>query len=713
MRSLIFSGCLMLAASVSYAQSPALEGLDPVLLVQGKEVPGKSEFSEKHGRFLYEFSSAETRETFRKDPERWGIQLGGACARMGDPVRGNPDSYHVHDGRIYIFGSTECYQMFKENPSKFLSKPVVWKPAPADLQKGSAMLAEIRAALGLKGMTGWSEKRKTTRNERTATAKLPFSIEAETVSRRFTIQESVSPEKVEQKVQNQSRVMDPRAAAVTRAVYGREFLWLISGSLDAIPSSGGGGAVDVYTGAEIITVEIGEGKRPVAARWKGRGLDGGIADLRVAFVDYREAQGGGMIPFRGEASIDGKPSPELSWEILSCAITRGNAAAWEQWGGPHRDFQIAAAVHPWPESGPKSLWTRKLGDGYSSIVSDGRNLYTLYRQGDEEVVLAASALTGETVWEHRYRAPMFAGFEDAQGPGPRATPLLDGGLIYSIGASGLLHCLQRDSGKVVWSLDLQKDFGAKVRARGYSVSPMAWKDNVIVLAGGPGAAVVSLRKKDGKLVWKSRDEQVAYASPFVMQVPGAKPVLVTLMAKEILGLDPDTGELRWSHPHSNSELVNASTPVGGEDGILVVSSAYDGGCRALQVTADGVKELWSHRLLRIHHGNAVRIGTTVYGSSGDSGPAPLTALDVRTGKVLWRDRSLGKSSMLAVGEEGKRLLLLLDEEGKLQLVDPQPEAPKVLAKTQLMSGLSWTVPSLVAGRLYVRTRTDMAAFELP
>ena len=149
----------------------------------------------------------------------------------------------------------------------------------------------------------------------------------------------------------------------------------------------------------------------------------------------------------------------------------------------------------------------------------------------------------------------------------------------------------------------------------------------------------------------------------------------------------------------NSELVNASTPVAGEDGILLLSFAYDGGCRALQVSADGVKELWARRLLRIHHGNGVRIGGIVYGSSGDLGPAPLTAVDVKTGKVLWRERILSKSTILAVG--GK--LLALDEEGVLLLAQPGPGSGASPRKNAV-DGRSLMDSSIACGRQAVRSQ---------
>jgi len=716
----------LLAGVCALSQTPtppaALEGLDPVLLAQGKEEPGKQELTARHGRFSYVFTTAATRDQFLQDPERWGIQLGGACARMGDPVRGNADSYYVHEGRIYVFGSDACYRLFKENPKRFLLEPVVWKPEAEALRRGSALLAEIRRAMGIEGMSGWKEVRKTGggSNERTLTATLPFSIEAEMKNARFSFRHSIQGEKVEMisTMQGMSNTLTGGAAKATRASYARDLLWLVSGSLDAVPGAGSG-SVDVFSGAEIVTLRFDPAtKRPVSAHWKGRGNESEIAEVSAVYSDYRAAEGGGTVPFQGRISVGGTAIPQQSWVLESVGILRKTAGAsdsWPQWGGPRRDFHVDAAnVKPWTGNTLQKAWTRKLGDGYSGIVTDGQQrLFTMYREGSDEVVLAASSVTGETIWERRYAAPVLDGFEADQGPGPRATPMVDGELVFTAGVTGIVHALRRDTGAVQWSLDLRKEFGAPIRARGYSVSPLAFKDSVILLAGGKGSAIVRLSKHDGKVIWMARDEQIAYTSPFLLTVAGrATPILVTLMAREILGLDPDSGALLWSHPHSNTELVNASTPVAGDDGLLFLSSAYDGGCRTLQVDPGGdrVRELWSHRLLRIHHANAVRLGATVFGSSGDFGPSPLTALDVKTGKVLWRDRSIGRSNILALDQ---KRMLLLDEDGVLVLAEPGETGVKVLAKASVQEGLSWTVPTLAGNRIYVRNRTSMTALELP
>jgi YHS domain-containing protein len=212
---------------------------------------------------------------------------------MGDAVRGNADSYYVLDGRIYIFGSDECYRMFKENPKRFLMEPVVWKPDAVSLQKGSAMLAELRKAMGIDGMSGWTEKRRMGQSERTLTAKLPSSIEAETKNPRFTFRTSITPEKVEMMspMQGMTNTLTGAAAKATRGNFARDLFWLVSGALQAVPSQTPA-AVDVYTSYEIVTLRWDPAtKRPASAQWKGRAGDGSVAQVRADFSDFKPVDG--------------------------------------------------------------------------------------------------------------------------------------------------------------------------------------------------------------------------------------------------------------------------------------------------------------------------------------------------------------------------------------------------------------------------------------
>jgi len=399
--------------------------------------------------------------------------------------------------------------------------------------------------------------------------------------------------------------------------------------------------------------------------------------------------------------------------VLVFALGIASAALeWPQFGGPYRNFKSDSTGLPpaWPGSGPKKLWSRDLGEGYSSIVVDGTLLYTMYRQGSQEVVLAADVNSGKTIWENRYEAPFQPGMQMENGSGPHSTPLVTASAVITAGILGKFQALEKKSGKVLWLHELFKKFGGQTPGRGYACSPVAYKDTVIMKVGGEGAAVVAFRQKDGSVAWKKQNFAPSPSSPLLINISG-QDQLVVFMGDLVAGLNPNNGELLWSHPHRTDWGLNISTPIWGDDNILFISSAYSGGSRALQLSLSQgkttVKELWFTNRMRLHHGNAIRIGDYVYGSSGDFGPAPLTAVEVKTGKIAWQDRSFSKTTM--VHADGK--LVLLDEDGHLALATISPAGLKVLSKVALLQRNAWTAPTLVGTRLYVRDRKTMMALD--
>ena len=260
---------------------------------------------------------------------------------------------------------------------------------------------------------------------------------------------------------------------------------------------------------------------------------------------------------------------------------------------------------------------------------------------------------------------------------------------------------------MLWSHDLYKEFGV-VWEHGYSCSPIAYKETVILTTGKKGHSVIAFRQSDGAVVWKRQDFGYGYASPILINVDGQEQ-LVLFMADGPVGLDPSSGNLLWTYPLK--PVQNTSTPVWGEGNLLFISTAYTGS-RALRLTRQegetNVRELWFSSRLRIHFGNAIRLGDYVYGSSGDFGPAFFTAIDVRTGQVAWQDRSFSRASM--VYADGK--LIVLDEDGNLALVTVSPAGPKLLARAEVLTSNAWTAPTLAGTRLYIRDRKTIRALEL-
>jgi outer membrane protein assembly factor BamB len=335
----------------------------------------------------------------------------------------------------------------------------------------------------------------------------------------------------------------------------------------------------------------------------------------------------------------------------------------------------------------------------------------MYRQGEREVIIALDATTGKTLWEHGYEAPFSKEYDMSNGPGPHSTPLIAGDYIFAAGATGKLHCLRKQDGKPVWSHDLINVFKGTLRVNGYSCSPLAYKDTVIMMVGGKGAALIAFNQKDGSVVWKKHDFQNSTSSPIIINVDG-QDQLVAFMYSEIVGIEPGGGDLLWSHRHPTDYGLNTSTPVWGDDNLLFVSSGYNGGSRVLKLSKkDGVtslEEVWAHRLMRVHFGNCIRVGDFVYGSSGDFGPAPFTAINIKTGRIAWRDRSITRASFIFA--DGR--FIVLDEDGHLTLAVPTPEGLKIQARTELLTKVSWTVPTLAGKTLYIRDRGKIMALDL-
>ncbi len=399
--------------------------------------------------------------------------------------------------------------------------------------------------------------------------------------------------------------------------------------------------------------------------------------------------------------------------ISGIFIDAQSQSDWSQWGGPRRDFTTASKglAASWPATGPKQLWTRPLGAGHSAILASGNTLYTMYSVGDQEIVIALAADTGKTIWEYKYDAPQ-AGMNYEAGVGPHSTPLLIGDMLYTVGATGKLFALDKKTGKVAWSQDLWKDHGGRKMDRGYSCSPIAYKNTIILtLGGGQNQTLIAFNQKDGSVAWKNGSLDMSPSSPILINVDGQEQ-LVAFLGKVVAGIDPNNGNLLWSHPHVTEWGLNITMPVWGHDNLLFISSAYSGGSRVLKLTQkDGkttAEELWFHRRMRVHHGTAIRIGDYVYGSSGDFGPAFFAAVNVKTGEIAYQDRTFPKSNFLLA--DGK--LIILDEDGNLALATATPTELKVISKVSVLKNLAWTVPTLVGTKLYLRDRRTITALDL-
>jgi outer membrane protein assembly factor BamB len=386
---------------------------------------------------------------------------------------------------------------------------------------------------------------------------------------------------------------------------------------------------------------------------------------------------------------------------------------WLQWGGPRRDFVTPSTGLPslWPANGPQKLWSRTLGDGYSGIAVEGTTLYTAYRRGTQDVITALDSRTGKTIWEYAYEASFTNAYSEGVGPGPYAMPQVIGDRLVTASGIGQIQSLDKKTGRPVWSHDVYREFGGTRLEFGYSCHALPYKDTLILLAGGRDAAALALRQSDGAVIWKSMSSRNAHSSPVLINVDG-QPQVVALMASEVIGFNPDDGQLLWQHRHNTENGLAISTPIWAPGNLLFVSSAYSGGSRVLELhQSDGkttIKELWYNQRIQSHFGSVIRHGDYMYLSSGHNGPAFVTCVNLRTGQIAWQQRGFAKAQLLGADDK----LILLDEDGTLALLEANPAAFRVLAQVPLLEHLSWTAPTLSGSKLYLRDRRVLMALDL-
>lgn len=389
------------------------------------------------------------------------------------------------------------------------------------------------------------------------------------------------------------------------------------------------------------------------------------------------------------------------------------AAGWPGWGGPGRDFHVAQPGLHWAGARPRTLWQRDLGDGYSMVVGDSRVVYAMSRTNDRAIaVTALDAGTGAPRWSREIDDPLRPGMFLDYGKGPNSTPLLAGGRLHLVTHHGRLCTLDAASGRTLWTRELWQELNGTFRDVGYSASPLLVDGRIVLPVGGKGRALVAFDAATGATAWQAGDYANAMASPLLIDVGGERQI-AAFMVEGIAGFDAATGAERWFHPHKTSYDVNAATPAWhAPSQTLVISSAYDHGARGIRLTRQGSRttaaEAWFNRRLRVHHGTLLVLGNHVYASSGDFGPAPMTALDVVTGQLAWQSRHFPKVNMVHVGDR----TLVLDEDGRLAFVTLAPGGLTVHQEAPVLTRLAWTAPTVIGTRLYVRDRRTLLALEL-
>ncbi|MDJ0836752.1 MAG: PQQ-binding-like beta-propeller repeat protein [Acidobacteriota bacterium] len=393
--------------------------------------------------------------------------------------------------------------------------------------------------------------------------------------------------------------------------------------------------------------------------------------------------------------------------LITTALPTAANDSWPHWGGPDGNFRLERAdiADSWPEDGPMELWLRDLGPGYTGIVGAGKTLYTAYYDDGHEVVVALSAEDGKTIWERKYPTKTVESQVLQFGKGPNAPLLLHKGRLYVLSFDSQLHCLNARSGEVVWRKHLGEEMGAEVLRFGAAAAPVVYKDMVMVQLGGKEHGVVGFSLKDGAVKWKSEPIPVNYAAPAIFK-RGGMTQMVFMAKKEAVSVSMADGKVIWRVPHTNQYDVHAAQPLyDGGDHLLIVSQRGSGS-KTLKLSADGksVEQVAESNLFNIFHSNAVLIGKTAYGANDKV----LMAMDITTGKLLWRERGYDRANLIQVGDKW----ILLTESGKLSLARLSPEKFELLASQQYLAKPAWTVPTILGNKLFMRDKRIMIALDL-
>lgn len=380
--------------------------------------------------------------------------------------------------------------------------------------------------------------------------------------------------------------------------------------------------------------------------------------------------------------------------------------------GPSRTGVIPAVEglsSDWATSPPREVWRKTIGAGWSGFAVRGEYAITQEQRGDDEYVVCYRLADGEIVWsvgsKERFESPM-------GGAGPRATPTIaDDGRIYALGGTGLLRCINGQSGQVEWSKHILKDNQGSDIAHGVCGSPLVDGDRVIVApTGNPGVCLVAYQRLTGERLWQAGRHGASYSSPVIVDLAGRRQLLLHA-AKAIESHDPETGEFLWEFEWSNEYDNNCSQPIviDAAAGRIVITSGYGTGAALLEVQPTGsswsVKPIWTSRDMATKFTTAVRLGDSIYGL--DNGI--LAAIDLATGKRRWKTGRYGHGQILLVGER----LLVQAENGDIALVDPQPQKFLELARLPMLNNKSWNNPAVSGRYILVRNAEEAVCLEWP
>jgi outer membrane protein assembly factor BamB len=381
---------------------------------------------------------------------------------------------------------------------------------------------------------------------------------------------------------------------------------------------------------------------------------------------------------------------------------------WTEFRGPNRQGEVHGVkiATNWNASPPRPLWRQRIGPAWSSVLVIGDRLFTQEQRGEFEVVVCLDSGTGQELWSHQDATR----YSDGQaGAGPRATPTFSDGRIYSLGASGVLNCLDATSGRSQWSRNIATDSGAPLPMWGFSSSPLIAAGIVTVYAGAESPkGLLAYRAATGDPVWTAPTGPISYSSPQLVSIDGTEQILL-LSDGGLVAVEPKTGNLLWEYESPGSGIWRVVQPRQIDDNSILIGSE-DLGLVRLEVTRTDqgwtATPRWSSKAIRPAYNDFVISGNFIYGF--DEGI--FCCIDTTTGKRQWKGGRYGHGQVLLLADQP--VLVVISETGEAILVAARPDKHEELGRFQAVKGKTWNHPVIAHDRLYVRNDEEIACYEL-
>jgi outer membrane protein assembly factor BamB len=383
----------------------------------------------------------------------------------------------------------------------------------------------------------------------------------------------------------------------------------------------------------------------------------------------------------------------LGLGISAIVCSSSQAADWPNYRGPNHDgvSSEAGCNTVWPEDGPKVLWKYSLGNGFASMAISNGRIYAMGNIDDDDFLYCLDAATGKEIWKKSYPCRLY---DKQHEGGPCATPTIKGNAVYTFSKDGDAIRFNASTGEIIWHKNLNKELGLKHPTWYFAGSPLVVGDLVIYNAGTYGTA---LKKSDGSLVWQSGKGACGYSTGVPFTIDGQQYVVMAVR-RELVGLNPTTGQVMWKFPWKTAYDINAADAiVAGET--IFISSGYNKGCALLKISGSNVTNIWQNKNMRNQINCSVLWQGHIYGFDGQvGGGGKLTCIDLTTGEKMWSQGGMGTGSLMIA--DGK--MIILGEKGKLVIAEASPTGYKELASAEILTGKCWTVPVLANGRIYAR-----------